>query len=163
MANSSSIGKIKNKVIKDIIQDADIVAAINSANIKKPEDLIYTHIFTYHQNPYTLKNVQTFLTIQVHIPSQYDIDKTFVKPTLEIWIISHYQHMKVNNIPKITDNRNDYISELLDKKLNGKDYGIGGLILDSNVEGSYQEDYLWRKMLFVTKDLNQSLCNIDDE
>lgn len=161
MANSSMIGTLKNKVIKSLIQDELIVKAIDSPTIKKPEDLINTHIFNYHQNPYTLENVQTFLTVQVHIPDSYDFtdrNRTFIKPTLEIWILSHHKHMKVNNISKVTDNRNDYISELLDIKLNGADYGYGGLKLISNVEGSYQEDYLWRKMTFVTNDLNQSKC-----
>lgn len=164
MANSSMISTLKTNIMKSLIKDKDIVDAIDShsSKVKKPEDLINTHIFNYHQNPYTLEDVQTFLTIQVHIPESYDRNNTFVKPTLEIWIISHYKHMKVD-IPKITDNRNDYISKLLDSKLNGADYGYGGLKLLSNVEGSYQEDYLWRKMLFATNDLNQSLCDNEDE
>ena len=66
--------------------------------------------------------------------------------------------MVVDNIPKITENRNDYLSELIDAKLNGRsDFGIGELQLASNVEGSYQQDYVYRKMVFTTKDVNDSL------
>ena len=169
MANSSVIGKVKNKIVREFIRDTDIVSAINSKTMTEPEDLIYTHIFDYNQNPYTLRDVQTFITIQVHIPEDYfgtrsrDNKKTFIKPTIEIWITSHEQHMKVDNIPKITQNRNDYLSCLIDRKLNGAtDYGIGKLHLVSNVESSYERDYLFRKMVFETVDLNDSLCDEED-
>ena len=169
MANSSIIRKAKNKIIKEFIKDQDIIAAINSSEIKpnEPEKLINTHIFNYNQNPHTLNKVGTFITIQVHIPqsyyNDYNASATRVKPTIEIWIISHEQHMRVNNIPKITQNRNDYLSELIDNKINGKsDFGIGKTTLLSNIEGSFQQDYLFRKMIFQCTDLNWSLCEEDE-
>lgn len=160
MANSSIIGKIKNKIAKSFIKDENIVKAINSSQVDSPEKLIGTHIFTYHQNPNTINTIETFITIQVHIPQNIYIGESFVNPSVEIWIISHEKHMPVNNIPKITDNRNDYISKLIDKKLNGQSgYGIGKLTLISNVEGAYQQDYVYRKMMFKVMDLNNSLCD----
>ena len=82
--------------------------------------------------------------------------------TIEIWIISHEKHMIVNNIPKIRENRNDYLSTLIDKRINGKyNFGIGEMTLTSNIEGSFQQDYLYRKMTFKGTDLNDSVC--DDE
>lgn len=169
MANSSIIRKAKNKIIKEFIKDPDIIAAINSSKIKpnEPEKLIYEHIFDYNQNPHTLNDVRTFITIQVHIPQSYYNDyrasDKFVKPTIEIWIISHEQHMKVDNVPKITSNRNDYLSELIDNKINGKSgFGIGQTRLLSNVEGAFQQDYLFRKMIIECMDLNWSLCEDED-
>lgn len=169
MANSSIIRKAKNKIIKEFIKDQDIIAAINSSEVKsnEPEKLVYKHIFDYNQNPHTLNIVGTFITIQVHIPQSYYNDynssKILVKPNIEIWIISHEKHMKVDNIPKITQNRNDYLSELIDKKINGKSgFGIGETRLLSNIEGSFQQDYLFRKMIIECKDLNWSLCDEDD-
>ena len=162
MANSSIVGKAKNKIIKEFIKDSDIVAAIDSPDITSAEKLINTHIFNYHQNPNTINTIKTFITVQVHIPQPFIEDDVFVNPTVEIWIISHEKHMSVNNIPKITENRNDYISKLIDHKLNGRfDFGYGKLKLLSNIEGSYQSDYLYRKMVFKCTDLNDSLC--DDE
>ena len=163
MANSSIIRKAKNKIIKEFIKDEAIVAAIHSSKVTKPEELINTHIFDYNQNPHTLDDVETFITIQVHIPYSYYEDyrasEVFVKPNIEIWIISHEKHMKVDNIHKITSNRNDYLSELIDNKINGKSgFGIGTTKLLSNVEGSFQQDYLFRKMIIECKDFNWSLC-----
>lgn len=170
MANSSIIRKAKNKIVKEFIKDQDIVAAINSDKIKpnEPEKLINTHIFNYNQNPHTLNTVATFITIQVHIPqsyyNDYNASTTRVKPTIEIWIISHEKHMIVDNVPKVTQNRNDYLSELIDNKINGKSgFGIGKTTLLSNIEGSFQQDYLFRKMVFQCVDLNASLCSDEDE
>ena len=169
MANSSIIKKAKNKIIKEFIKDKDIVAAINSSTIKpnESEKLINTHIFNYNQNPHTLNIVGTFITIQVHIPHDYYTDyksaANRVRPTIEIWIISHENHMAVENVPKVTQNRNDYLSELIDNKINGKTgIGIGETILLSNIEGAFQQDYLYRKMIFQCLDLNWSLCDEDE-
>ena len=159
MANSSIITQAKNKIIKEFIKDDTIIQAINSSNVSSPEKLIGTHIFNYHQNPNTINTAETFITIQVHIPEPFFRNSTYINPTIEIWVISHEKNMIVNNIPKVTDNRNDYLSRLIDKKLNGRsDFGIGELSLISNIEGSYQQNYLYRKMVFEGTDLNNSLC-----
>ena len=170
MANSSIIRKAKNKIVKEFIKDQDIIAAINSSTVNpnEPEKLINTHIFNYNQNPHTLNIVGTFITIQVHIPqsyyNDYNASVTRVKPTIEIWIISHEKHMVVDNVPKVTQNRNDYLSELIDNKINGKSgFGIGETTLLSNIEGAFQQDYLFRKMIFQCVDLNASLCKDEDE
>ena len=163
MANSSSISELKNKVIKDLINNDAIVSAIDSPDIKVSEKLFDTHIFDYNINPYTINKAITFITVQVHLPEafHYESNDIFVKPTIEIWIISHFEHMRVKNIPKVKTNRNDYLSMLIDKELNGKNYGFGGLKLGLNIEGTFQMDYSYRKMTFTTIDLNNSLCNED--
>ena len=171
MANSSIIRNAKNKIIKEFIKDQKIIDAINSSEVKpnEPQKLLYKHIFDYNQNPHTLNIVGTFITIQVHIPQNYYNDyygnsAIHVKPTIEIWIISHERHMRVDNIPKVTQNRNDYLSELIDKKINGKTgFGIGETKLLSNIEGAFQQDYLFRKMIFECLDFNDSLCDDEDE
>lgn len=170
MANSSIVRKAKNRIIKEFIKDKEIIAAIDSKDVKpsEPEKLIGTHIFNYNQNPHTLNKIGTFITIQVHIPQNYYSDyhgnsAIHVKPTIEIWIISHEQHMSVDNVPKVTQNRNDYLSELIDNKINGKSgFGIGDVKLISNIEGASQADYLYRKLTFQCLDLNWSFCEDED-
>ena len=163
MANSSVIGTAKNKIIKMLIKDPQFVKAIDSQDIKpnETEKLIGTHIFDFHQNPFTLKSSGTFITIEIDIPEVYANYRTasFVKATIIIWIFSHERHMRVTNIPKVTINRNDYIAELIDNKLNGiTDIGLGRLEMTSNTGGSFQQDYLYRKITFETTDLNNSVC-----
>lgn len=164
MANSSIVGYAKNKIIKEFIKDQGIVDAIGCDKGDTGEKLVNTHIFNYNQNPNTMNDVQTFITIQVHIPQSYGYGTStvYVSPTIEIWIISHEKHMNVDNVPKVTENRNDYLARLIDEKLNGRtDIGIGKLVLVSNVEGSFQKDYLYRTLVFKGTDLNNSMCVIE--
>lgn len=173
MANSEIINDLKQAIVKEIINDETFYYAINSPKISSVEDrdkLSDYNIFSYNKNPETITEVTTFLTLQVHIPKTYDKNNTWVVPRLEIWIYSHTDHMDVKNIPKISANRNDYISMLLDKKFNGRDtiggskndkYNLhlfGKLDLVHNVEGTFSADFLYRQMIFELKDLNKSLC-----
>lgn len=50
--------------------------------------------------------------------------------------------------------------KLLDEKFNGStDYGgIGKLQLVSNTDGTYNKDFLYRRLIFETIDVNDSLC-----
>lgn len=169
MANSSIIEFAKNKIVREFIKDKHIVAAIDSSKVsnESPEELINTHIFDYAQNPNTINTAETFITIQVHIPYTREMERsgkaTYVKPTIEINIISHEDHMIVKNIPKVKSNRNDYLSRLIDEKLNGStDFGIGKVVLLSNLEGSIQQNYSYRVMTFQCVDLNDSLCELND-
>lgn len=161
MANSAIVGKIKNKIIKELIKDPDIIKAIGSTEVSEstPEKYLNKHIFNYHQNPYTLNIVGTFITIQVHLPSSADKNGTFMTAKIEIHIISHEKNMIVNNVPKITQNRNDYLGQLIDTKFNGRSgFGIGKLNLAINIEGAFRDEYLFRRLVFECTDLNNSLC-----
>lgn len=175
MANSTLVTDLKSAVIKEIINDEALFYAIDSneiKDIKQANKLVYKHIFPYHQNPETITETNTFLTIQVHVPKPYSYmrSKAWVAPNLEIWIFSNNRHMRVNNIPKISDNRNDYISKLLDEKFNGRrtlggskneEHNLhlyGQLDLVANVEGAFTKNYLYRQMIFETRDFNTSMC-----
>ncbi len=158
MANSTSISEFKERVVDSIIQDDTLFYAIDAKDCENGGDLINTHVFKYNKNPFTITETITFLTIMVHTKAR-DRQGTFVTPTLEIWIYSHNDHMKMDS--KITkDNRNDYISMLLDEKFNGstKYGGVGKLRLTSNVEGTYNEKFLYRRLLFETIDISDSVC-----
>lgn len=166
MANSHIVEKVKNIVIKEMIKDDLLIKAIDppkELNIKQPQELMNKVIFSYNQDPLTLQNVQTFLTVLVQIPDNTrarDFETTFIYPVLEIYIISHYRHMNIDNIPKVRANRNDYIAELLDNKFNGRgNWGVGRTYLTSNLEGAARKDYLYRHLTFRMIDLNDSLCD----
>lgn len=163
MPNSSIIDDMKTRVQDAILADPLLVKAIEAKDVTEDNvaDLIGTHIFTFAQNPNLVQSSETFLTIQVHIPQYNSPDYRWVHPVLEIWIISHNRHMRVDNIPRIRANRNDFISQLLDEKFNGStDFGYGQMFLQLNTEGVHGDnsDFLYRRMVFVTKDLSRSTC-----
>lgn len=171
MANGTIIIKAKNQIINEFIKDNKIIEAIDSSIVSKdsPENLIGTHIFDFYQE-FDNDSKETFLTVQVNIPQPTDIIENFVKPTIEVCIISHEKHMKMENTPdtnvifntnfnsNVSVNRNDYLSVLIDKKLNGMNLGVGNISLISNVEGLYQKDFVYRKLIFQATDLNKSFC-----
>lgn len=174
MANSSLVSSLKDAVINESIHDEQIFYAIGSPDITLPENadqLIYKHIFPYQLHPENMTQAATFLTVQVQIPKTSDDSNLWVVPRLEIWIISHNDHMQMDNIPLILDNRNDYISKLIDKKFNGRDtlggndhdsdnlHLYGRLDLVSNTEGVFSKDYLYRQMIFEMRDVNNSFCD----
>lgn len=170
MANSSIIDELKTSVITEIINDETLFHAIDSPTIGSFQDsdqLVNKHLFRFHQNPELIQENITFLTFQVHI--QKLNNNNWVRPTIEIWIFSHNSHMIVANIPKITADRNDYISMLLDKKFNGRDslgvgtnqcHLIGKLDLRSNIEGAFNQEFLYRRMIFETRDINDLYCGL---
>lgn len=158
MANSTIISEFKEKVVGAIAHDDTLFYAFDAKDCENGGDLINTHIFKYNKNPETIIETITFLTVMVHTKAR-DRNKSFVTPTLEIWIYSHYDHMKMDS--KITkDNRNDYISMLLDEKFNGStEYGgIGKLNLIINEEGAFSTKFLYRRLVFETIDINDSFC-----
>ena len=159
MANGTSISEFKEKVAKAIAKDETLFYSFDAKDCENGGDLIGTHIFKYNKNPETITETITFMTIMVHTKAK-DKTGTFVIPTLELWIYSHNDHMDMD--PKITkDNRNDYISMLLDDKFNGStEYGgIGKLKLTSNTEGTFSQKFLYRRMIFETIDISDSFCN----
>ena len=158
MANSTSISELKERVVKAITKDADIFYAIDAPKCENGGDLLNTHIFKYNRNPETITETITFLTVMVHTKAK-DRNKTFITPTLEIWIYSHNEHMAMD--PRITkDNRNDYIGMLIDEKFNGSpEYGgVGKLNLVSDTEGGFDKRFLYRRLVFETVDINDSSC-----
>lgn len=158
MANGTSISEFKYKIVDAIARDDTIFYAFDAKDCENGGDLINTHIFKYNKNPKTIQESITFVTVMVHTKSK-DRNGVFVIPTLEIWIYSHNDHMDMN--PMITkDNRNDYLSKLIDKKFNGSyEYGgIGKLCLTTNTEGTYNDDFLYRRLVFETIDVNDSFC-----
>ena len=158
MANSTSISEFKERVVNAIMHDDTLFYAFDAKDCENGGDLLNTHIFKYNKNPNTITETITFMTVMVHTKAR-DRQGIYVTPTLEIWIYSHNDHMKMNS--KITkDNRNDYISMLLDEKFNGStEYGgIGKLSLVSNTEGTYNDKFLYRRLIFETVDVSDSFC-----
>lgn len=177
MANSELISDLKSAIVKELVNDEGLFYAIDSHDITNPKQankLMYKHIFPYHRITQTVTETDTYLTFQVHIREMSSWNKRWISAILEFYIYSHDKHMKVENIPKVTDNRNDYIGKLLDKKFNGRSsFGNNkdsandirlyeSLDLTLNEEGVTQQGFLYRHLMFKTKDLNNNPCNRDE-
>ena len=73
MANSSIITLLKRKIKSEIVNDPLIVKAFGSPDYDQDdldwsgEDVGNNYIFTWNQNPETITNQITFITLQVNI------------------------------------------------------------------------------------------------
>lgn len=170
MAQSSIISDMKSETVKQLLNCDLFVDALEAQNISEKSDLVGTHIFTYPLNPEYLKEAITFVTVTVKIPKEYNQNSLYVCPVLQIYIISHADHMKISpKVIKTSANRNDFISQILDHLLNSKEtsnskFGLfGQLKLTRNEEGVISKEWLYRYMEFETIDFNQSLCESNNK
>lgn len=162
MANSTIILSLKNNIINALCSDPDISELIDSDKYSGIQ-LKGTHIFNYNKNPETIKEQITFITVMVDT-SIRDNNGTFITPILTIILYTHNGHMELpNEILKENEyyNRNDYLSFLIDEKLNGNaEYGgYGRLKLIDNYEFVATKEFNGRKLIFKTVDVNEPLCN----
>ncbi len=158
MANGTSILEIKRRVIDAITHDDTIFYAFDAKECENGGDLKDTHIFNNNKIPETITNVSTYMTVMVQTRA-IGRNKTFVIPTLEFYVYVHHEHMKMDY--RITkDNRCDYISGLLEDMFNGSSQygGIGELKCTLNKEGTYNQEFMYRHLVFETMDINVSAC-----
>lgn len=158
MANGTSISEIKRRVMDAVTHDDTLFYAFNAKECENGGDLENTHIFNYNKVPETITEVSTYMTFMVKTRAR-DRNKTFITPTLDIFVYVHYEDMKMDR--KITkDNRCDYISGLLENMFNGSTQygGIGELKCILNDEGAYNSHFMYRHLTFETVDINSSMC-----
>lgn len=158
MANGTSISEIKKRVMDAVTHDDTLFYAFNAKEFENGGDLENTHIFNYNKIPDTVDKVTTYMTFMVKTRAR-DRNKTFVTPTLDIFVYVHHKDMKMDR--RITkDNRCDYISELLENMFNGSTQygGIGELKCTLNDEGAYNSQFMFRHLTFETIDINSSMC-----
>ncbi|WP_434311468.1 hypothetical protein [Hominifimenecus sp. rT4P-3] len=153
IATSSIITNLKHQVIQEILADDALPALIKSSS----DSPAGNHIFPYKKMPEAATSISAYLTVQVHLfPSASG--KTWVRPTLEIWIFSSPSHILFTE-GETSENRNDAIARLLDEKLNGRSDlgGFGPLHLVSSREGVVEDLAYYRRLIFETKDFNVQL------
>lgn len=168
MAHSMVVSEMKAEAVKQLLNCDLFIDALDAQDVKDKNDLVGTHIFTYPLNPEYLTNPITFVTITVRIPKEYRNNKIWVHPVLQIHIVSHVKHMKIDTSQiKTCVNRNDFISQILDHLLNTKEtnsrrFGFfGQLELQKNEEGVFNKDWLYRYMEFETMDFDRALCECE--
>ena len=176
MAYSEIVPKIKQTVIKKLIANDEIVNAIDSPDMKKEnwiplylkdseetrEQGFTPHIYDYFMFPEVIDKNITFICVMVNTSGS--VNNNSLTANLTIAIFTHKNHIRIEN-GEITDNRNDYLSQLIDRVFNGKSYdydgnpiSLGEFKLVKNIEDSYDRRFLMRQMIFTCSDINALLC-----
>ena len=141
----------KNKLMEDLLTNPEIVKLLdNSVELKNAKQLAYTHVFPYEYIPDTVEEAKTFICFDVDV--QESINKTFLLPTLYIWVFSHKSKLHLREGGVQTDK---LVSEIA-KSINGSHfYGLGELDLYSVKRFAPVTDYQGKVMTFHAKEFNR--------
>lgn len=141
----------KNKLMEDLLTNPEVVKLLDdSVEMRNASSLAYTHVFPYEYIPDTVEHAKTFICFDVDV--QESINKTFLLPTLYIWVFSHKSKLRLREGGVQTDK---LVSEIA-KSINGsRFYGLGELDLYSVKRFTPVTDYQGKVMTFHAKEFNR--------
>lgn len=145
----------KNKLMEDLLTNEEIVKLVdNTVEIGDSKLLAYSNVFPYEYIPDTVEEAKTFICFDVDV--QESINKTFLRPTLYIWVFSHKSRLRLLEGGVQTDK---LVSEIA-KAINGShEYGLGELELYSVKRFAPVTDYQGKVMTFHAKEFNRPAPN----
>lgn len=146
----------KNQLINDILTNGEIVRLLGDdcRTCRDPAKLVYEQVFPYEYVPDTVVEGKTFICCDVDI--QKSSGKTFLMPTLYIWVFAHKSKLR---LPE-GGLRVDKICAEIAQTINGsRCYGLGELDLYSSKRFAPLTDYLGKVLTFHAVDFNRPGIN----
>lgn len=147
--------RYKNQLMDDLLTNENILLLLSDdfKTLSRPDELMYKQVFPYEYVPETIEHGQTFICCEVDI--QKSLSKTFLEPTLYIWVFSHKSKLV---LPRKGGLRVDRICIEISKTINGsRFYGLGELDMYSSKRYAPIADYQGKVMTFQAKDFNRAL------
>jgi hypothetical protein len=141
----------KNQLMGDILTNEEIVRLINEeVPISEAGSLAYTQVFPCEYVPETVQDGKTFICFDVDV--QRSADKTFLYPTIFVWVFTHRSKLR---LPE-GGLRTDALCSKICKAINGsRQYGLGELNLYAVKRFAPMTDYQGKVMTFYAKDFNR--------
>lgn len=145
----------KNQLMKDLLTNSEIVKLLDGAvYMDDAKGLAYTNVFPFEYIPDTVEKAKTFICFDVDV--QESINKTYLLPTLYIWVFSHKSKLRLPDGGVLTDK----LASEIAKAINGsRFYGLGELDLYSVKRFAPVTDYQGKVMTFRAKEFNRSSPN----
>lgn len=142
----------KNRMMYDLLTNKEIVKLIDPT-IKNMDEayerLAYKRVFPYDYIPDTIEDAGTYVCFDVDI--QKVMNKTFLNPTIYIWLFTHKSQLRMTE----GGVRTDLLCAEIAEAINGsKYYGLGELELYSVKRYAPISDYQGKIMMFLAKDFN---------
>lgn len=150
--NLSELYNYKAQLMKDLLSDEQIVNLIDHEHeFEDPRELAYKRVFPYEYVPDTAEHGVTYVCFDVDVLESFN--KTFLLPTLPIWVFSHRSLLR---LPE-GGVRTDELCSLIDQKINGsRFYGLGELNLYSVKRFAPMTDYQGKYMIYRAKEWNRT-------
>lgn len=145
--------RYKNQLMNDLLTNESIVRLLCDTG-EAPSDvsaLIYSQVFPYEYVPDTIEHGQTFICCDVDIDDVFN--KTYLSPTLYIWVFAHRSLLR---LPQ-GGVRTDELCAEIAKTINGsRYYGLGELGLKRVRRFAPIADYQGKVLSFTAKDFNRT-------
>ena len=141
----------KNQLMEDLLTNEDIVRLIDdTVALQNADSLAYTHVFPFEYIPDTVQEGKTYICFDVDV--QRTADKTFLSPTLFVWVFTHRSKLR---LPE-GGVRTDKLCSEICKAINGsREYGLGELNLYSVKRFAPMTDFQGKVLTFYAKDFNR--------
>lgn len=142
----------KNTCMEDLLTNEKIVELVNDkVSVEDAKSLVYEQVFPFEFVPDTVEQGKTFICVDVDI--QRTIGKTYLLPTMFVWVFTHKSLLR---LPQ-GGVRTDKLCSEIAKKLNGsRFYGLGELELTSVRRFAPMADFQGKIMTFNAKDFNRT-------
>lgn len=141
----------KNQLMEDLLTNEDIVRLIDdTVALQNAGSLAYTQVFPCEYVPDTVQEGKTYICFDVDV--QRAADKTFLSPTLFVWVFTHRSKLR---LPE-GGVRTDKLCSEICKAINGsRKYGLGELNLYSVKRFAPMTDFQGKVLTFYAKDFNR--------
>lgn len=142
----------KNQLMKDLLTNDEIVRLldVDGVTAENAEVLAYDRVYPCEYIPDTVQDGYTFICFDVDISRAND--KTYLSPTVYIWVFTHRSKLR---LPE-GGIRTDKLCNEICKAINGsREYGLGELSLYACKRFAPMTDYQGKVMTFFAKDFNR--------
>lgn len=153
----------KDKIMAELTQDDDIIAALGLSDDESPDELAWVRIFPHEWIPTVEENVKSYILFEIQIPEERTRygdapSPIYSHPIIEFYVLVHQDDMKLN-MAGVSGTRMDYLAKLISRKFNGRrGYGVGKLYLKSNLAGSVNNTYRERLLVFQAVGVDNNIC-----
>ena len=141
----------KNQLMEDLLTNKDIVSLIDdSVELKNAKKLVYKQVFPYEYIPTTIEEGKTFICCDVDI--QKAVNKTYLLPTLYVWVFTHKSKLRLPECGVLTDKLDSKIAGAIN---GSRYYGLGELDFYSAKRYAPMTDFQGKVMTFTATDFNR--------
>lgn len=140
----------KNQLMNDLLTNENIVHLIDpDLSVDAAGSLMYKQVFPFEYVPETIEHGMTFICSDVDV--QQVQNKTFLSPTLYVWVFTHKSLLRLPG----GGVRTDKLTHEIVKAINGSHmYGLGDLELYAVKRFAPLTDYQGKVIIFHAKDFN---------
>ena len=141
----------KNQLMADLLTNEAIVKLIDeNIMLQYADRLAYTQVFPCEYVPDTAQEGKTYICFDVD--TQESVNKTYLLPTLYVWVFSHRSKLRLPEGGVRTDK---LCSEICNAINGSRNYGLGELNLYSVKRFAPMTDYQGKVLTFHAKDFNR--------